>query len=172
MERRRLPGYLQGTHHVIALPRASFTNVFSGLLDEHCCLGVRDNNEPRETHAANMNLSRPQVSLYWMLYESFKTRFIPGYTASSSRAPSHTVSGLSERELTARYLLTSSAACGIAVTFTNPIDAVQARWQTSAGKSGGLNDIVKAMWRVGGSSAFLRGIGARLAYTVSPSAVV
>lgn len=66
-----------------------------------------------------------------------------------------------------RYLLTSSAACGIAVTVTNPIDAVQARWQTSAGKAGGLRDIVKMMWRVAGTSAFLRGIGARIAYTVS-----
>jgi hypothetical protein len=110
---------------------------------------------------------RPQVSFYWMLYESLKCRFIPGYTPSSSRAPSQSISGLSEESLTLRYLLTSSVACGISVTVTNPIDAVQARWQTSAGKAGGLRDIVKTMWRIGGTSAFLRGIGARIAYTVS-----
>lgn len=104
-----------------------------------------------------------------MLYESFKSRFIPGYTPSSSRAPSQSISGLSEHSLTLRYLLTSSAACGISVTVTNPIDAVQARWQTSGGKSGGLKDIIGTMWRTGGSSAFLRGIGARIAYTVGPS---
>ena len=102
-----------------------------------------------------------------MLYESFKTRFIPGYTPSSSRAPAQSMSGLSEESLALRYLLTSSAACGIAVTATNPIDAIQARWQTSGGKGGSLKDIVKNMWRVGGSSAFLRGIAPRIAYTVS-----
>jgi hypothetical protein len=66
-----------------------------------------------------------------------------------------------------RYLLTSSAAGVISVAATNPIDAVQARWQTSGGKDGGLRDVFQAMWRIGGSSAFLRGIGARIAYTVS-----
>ena len=113
------------------------------------------------------SVSRPQVSLYWMLYESLKSRFIPGYTPSSSRTPSQSISGLSEESLTLRYLMTSSTACGISVTLTNPIDAVQARWQTSAGKAGGLRDIVKTMWKIGGTSAFLRGIGARIAYTVS-----
>ena len=107
------------------------------------------------------------MSFYWMLYESLKSRFIPGYTPSSSRAPSQSISGLSEESLTLRYLLTSCVACGISVTITNPIDAVQARWQTSAGKAGGLTDIVKTMWRIGGTGAFLRGIGARIAYTVS-----
>jgi hypothetical protein len=102
-----------------------------------------------------------------MLYESLKSKFIPGYTPSSSRAPSQSISGLSEESLTLRYLLTSCVACGISVTVTNPIDAVQARWQTSAGKAGGLTDIVKAMWKIGGTRAFLRGIGARIAYTVS-----
>ena len=102
-----------------------------------------------------------------MLYESFKTRFIPGYTPSSSRAPAQSMSGLSEESLALRYLLTSSAACAIAVTATNPIDAVQARWQTSGGKAGSLKDIVKNMWGVGGSSVFLRGIAPRIAYTVS-----
>lgn len=103
-----------------------------------------------------------------MLYESFKTRFIPGYIPASSRAPAESISGLSEESLALRYLLTSSAACGIAVTVTNPIDAVQARWQTSGGKAGSLKDIVRNMWRVGGSGAFLRGIAPRIAYTVSP----
>jgi len=70
-----------------------------------------------------------------------------------------------------RYLLTSSAACAISVTVTNPIDAVQARWQTSAGKAGGLSDIVKTMWRIGRTSAFLRGIGARIAYTIPVNAI-
>lgn len=102
-----------------------------------------------------------------MLYESLKTHFIPGYTPASSRAPSPSVSGLSEESLTLRYILTSSAACTISVAVTNPIDAVQARWQTSGGKDGGLRDIIQVMWRVGGSSAFLRGISARIAYTVS-----
>ena len=109
------------------------------------------------------------MSLYWVLYESFKTRFIPGYSPSSSRAPAQSMSGLSEETLALRYLLTSSAACAIAVTATNPIDAVQARWQTSGGKAGSLKDIVKNMWRVGGSSAFLRGIAPRIAYTVGLS---
>lgn len=113
-----------------------------------------------------LQFCRPQVSFYWMLYESLKTHFIPGYTPASSRAPSPSVSGLSEESLTLRYLLTSSAACAISVTVTNPIDAVQARWQTSGGKAGGLRDIVKTMWRTGRTSAFLRGIGARIAYTV------
>jgi len=113
----------------------------------------------------------PQVSFYWMLYESLKTRFIPGYTPASSRAPSPSVSGLSEESLTLRYLLTSSAACAISVTVTNPIDAVQARWQTSGGKAGGLQDIVRTMWRIGGTSAFLRGIGARIVYTIPANAI-
>jgi len=113
----------------------------------------------------------PQVSLYWMLYESFKSRFIPGYSPSSSRAPSRAVSAISEETLILRYLLTSSAACGISVTVTNPIDAVQARWQTSAGKAGNLTDIIKTMWRIGGMSTFLRGIGARIAYTIPANAI-
>jgi hypothetical protein len=106
-----------------------------------------------------------------MLYESFKSKFIPGYIPSTSRAPSQSISGLSEESLPQRYLLTSSAACGISVAVTNPIDAVQARWQTSAGRVGGLRDIVKTMWKIGGASAFLRGIGARIAYTVSLEAL-
>ncbi|KAF7973963.1 hypothetical protein HWV62_13932 [Athelia sp. TMB] len=106
----------------------------------------------------------PQVSLYWMFYETLKSRFLPGYPISPS-------SGLSEREHALRCIAASSMACGAAVTITNPIDAIQARWQVSGGRAGSLRDLVAAMWKVGGSGAFVRGVGARLAYTVPANAI-
>lgn len=115
----------------------------------------------------------PNISVYWSVYESLKSRYIPGYSATSSSssrpstpAPEHSTPP-GTIPLTLRYTLCSVTACVIAATTTTPIEIVQARWQTSGGKiEGGLTEIVKTMWRTGGPMAFTRGLGIRIAYAV------
>jgi hypothetical protein len=44
---------------------------------------------------------------------------------------------------------------------------VNSKWQTSAGKIGGVEEIVRDIWRKGGARGFTRGLGMRVAYAVS-----
>ncbi|POY73744.1 hypothetical protein BMF94_3282 [Rhodotorula taiwanensis] len=120
----------------------------------------------------------PNISVYWSVYESLKSRYIPGYSATSSSssrpstpAPEPTTPP-GTIPLTLRYTLCSVTACVIAATTTTPIEIVQARWQTSGGKiEGGLTEIVKTMWRTGGPMAFTRGLGIRIAYAIPANGI-
>lgn len=120
----------------------------------------------------------PYVSIYWMLYESFKTRYIPDYVAAqgpSKDQPPPTHDFFSKTTLT--YTACSVGACAISTIATNPVDIVQTRWQTSGGKitneglatssEGTIGNIVRHLWREGGAKAFLRGTGIRVFYSVS-----
>lgn len=115
-------------------------------------------------------LDRPYISLYWTLYESFKTSFIPHYDAYRPSPPSSLPSTPYELPLTLKYTLCSVTACSLAASVTNPIELVQSRWQTSAGKGlgeKGVKGIVRELWKQGGVRAFGRGLGIRVAYAVS-----
>lgn len=112
----------------------------------------------------------PYISMYWALYESLKTRFIPDYDAykpaSSTSYSSTTSSGI---PITARYTLCSVSACTLAAAVTNPIELVQSRWQTSGGTGVhgvGIGGIVRELYKQGGVRAFSRGLGIRVAYAV------
>lgn len=107
--------------------------------------------------------------MYWMLYETLKTRYIPNYDAYKPTPPPDPSSPLGGLPLTARYTLCSVAACTVAAAVTNPIELVQSRWQTSAGKGGGVKKIVRELWRQGGVRAFGRGLGIKVMYAVSCS---
>ena len=99
-----------------------------------------------------------------MLYETLKGRYIPNYDAyKPAPASDPTMGGI---PLTARYTLCSVAACTVAAAVTNPIELVQSRWQTSAGRGGGIRVIVKDLWKQGGPMAFGRGLGIRVLYAV------
>lgn len=107
--------------------------------------------------------SRPYISLYWSAYESLKTHFIPSYSAYG---PASATTSDSPHIL--RYTLCSVTACSLAASVTNPVELVQSRWQTSAGKRGvSVGGIVRELWRQGGVRAFGRGLGVRIAYAVS-----
>lgn len=114
----------------------------------------------------------PNISVYWMTYESLKTRFIPGYSSlDPKRSTTPTAANANEKlggvPLTARYTLCSVASCCVAACSTNGIEVVQARWQTSGGHvKGGVMAIVKELWSQGGAMAFSRGLGVRIAYAV------
>lgn len=113
---------------------------------------------------------RPYISLYWTLYESFKTSFIPNYDAYRPSPPSSLPTSSYELPLTLKYTLCSVTACSLAASVTNPIELVQSRWQTSAGKGlgqAGVKGIVRELWKQGGVRAFGRGLGIRVAYAVS-----
>ncbi|GAA6063734.1 hypothetical protein JCM10212_000773 [Sporobolomyces blumeae] len=116
---------------------------------------------------------RPNISVYWMTYESLKTRFIPGYSsldpASSTKTRQQDISGI---PITARYTLCSIASCCVAACSTNGIEVVQARWQTSGGKAkGGIEGIVRELYRQGGVMAFSRGLGVRIAYAIPANGI-
>ncbi|BGP15411.1 hypothetical protein JCM10213_005089 [Rhodosporidiobolus nylandii] len=119
----------------------------------------------------------PNVSVYWMLYESLKQRFIPRAISPSSPAdspspPSTALPEVSGIPTTLRYTLCSVTACAIAATTTTPIEVVQARWQTSGGKvKGGIMQIVRETYRQGGVRAFTRGMGARIAYAIPANGI-
>ncbi|GAA5906557.1 hypothetical protein JCM6882_004469 [Rhodosporidiobolus microsporus] len=134
----------------------------------------------------------PNISCYWMIYESLKSRLIPGYSShrrpvassqrpspdspspSSSFSPSSSSSPdpLNGLPLPLRYTLCSASACAVAACTTTPIEVVQARWQTSGGKVvGGISGIVKDLWRTGGWRAFTRGLGARVAYAIPANSI-
>lgn len=103
------------------------------------------------------------------MYESLKSRYIPGYSAvqSSSIPRPEPVAAPGTIPITLRYTLCSVTACVIAACVTTPIEVVQARWQTSGGKiQGGVSEIVRQMWKTGGPMAFTRGLGIRIAYAV------
>ncbi|GAA5986042.1 hypothetical protein JCM11641_005536 [Rhodosporidiobolus odoratus] len=110
----------------------------------------------------------PNVSVFWCIYESLKTRFVPTPPSSyPSSAPLEAPHPL-------RYTLCSVLACAIAATTTTPIEVVQARWQTSGGKPDGgrgIRGIVKELWRQGGARAFTRGLGVRIAYAMPANAI-
>ena len=125
----------------------------------------------------------PYVSIYWLLYESFKTRYIPGYVSTqgpsrSQPPPKHEF--FSKTTLT--YTACSIGACAISTISTNPVDIVQTRWQTSGGKitndglstskEGTIRDIVRHLWSEGGAKAFMRGTGVRVFYAVRFSITV
>ncbi|ORY78880.1 mitochondrial carrier domain-containing protein [Leucosporidium creatinivorum] len=115
----------------------------------------------------------PYISLYWSLYESFKTHFIPGYDAYGPPpvSPSPSPTAPWTLPITARYTLCSVTACSLAACVTNPIELVQSRWQTSGGKGEGVGGIVKALWRQGGVRAFGRGLGIRVAYAIPANGI-
>ncbi|GAA5864473.1 hypothetical protein JCM1840_000512 [Sporobolomyces johnsonii] len=114
----------------------------------------------------------PNISVYWMVYESLKTRFIPGYSSLHSSSNSYSQEPLPGIPLTARYTLCSVIACSIAACATNGIEVVQARWQTSGGKvQGGIRGIVKELYRQGGVMAFSRGLGVRIAYAIPANGI-
>ncbi|KAI5476901.1 mitochondrial carrier protein [Pseudohyphozyma bogoriensis] len=118
----------------------------------------------------SMAIFIPSVSFYWFLYESFKTRFIPGYSAYRSTTPPPPITdGL---PLTARFTLCSVSACALAAMVTNPFEVVQSRWQTSAGKEkGGIKEIVRGVYRQGGVLAFTKGMSVRMAYAIPANGV-
>lgn len=109
------------------------------------------------------------------MYESLKSRYIPGYSAvqsSSSTPRPEPIAAPGTIPITLRYTLCSVTACVIAACVTTPIEVVQARWQTSGGKiQGGVSEIVKQMWKTGGPMAFTRGLGIRIAYAVRCSSL-
>jgi hypothetical protein len=111
-----------------------------------------------------------QVSLYWVLYESLKSRFIYGGRSASSFSSS--TAALPEAPpgtipIPLRYTLCSVTACALAATTTTPVEVVQAKWQTSGGKiEGGIPAIIKEMWKQGGWRSFTRGMSMRIAYAV------
>ncbi|GAA6024695.1 hypothetical protein JCM11491_003618 [Sporobolomyces phaffii] len=114
----------------------------------------------------------PNIAVYWMSYESLKTRFIPGYSSLDPKASTTSAAQLEGIPLTARYTLCSIASCCVAACSTNGIEVVQARWQTSGGKeSGGVQGIVKELWRQGGVKAFGRGLGVRIAYAIPANGI-
>ena len=121
----------------------------------------------------------PYVSIYWLLYESFKQRFIPSYVASQgpSQVPQHDI--LSSTTL--RYTGCSILACALTNIATNPVDIIQTRWQTRGGKitnqglaeskEGTVRDVAKHLWKQGGAKAFMRGVGVRVGYSVPANAI-
>ncbi|GAA6007416.1 hypothetical protein JCM10207_006334 [Rhodosporidiobolus poonsookiae] len=131
----------------------------------------------------------PNISVYWCIYESLKTHFIPGYSsyrpASTSTArpspdspPSPSSSPASPSvppgsiPLTLRYTLCSVAACSVAATTTTPLEVVQANWQTSAGKlEGGIWGIARGIWKREGARGFTRGLGVRIAYAIPANGI-
>ncbi|GAA5986863.1 hypothetical protein JCM10908_000929 [Rhodotorula pacifica] len=117
----------------------------------------------------------PNISVYWSVYESLKSRYIPGYSAvaSSSSSPRpEPVAAPGTIPITFRYTLCSVTACVIAACVTTPIEVVQARWQTSGGKiQGGVSEIVRQMWKTGGPMAFTRGLGIRIAYAIPANGI-
>ncbi|BGP54886.1 hypothetical protein JCM8202v2_002473 [Rhodotorula sphaerocarpa] len=116
----------------------------------------------------------PNISVYWSVYESLKSRYIPGYsaTASSSAPPPEPVAAPGTIPITLRYTLCSVTSCVIAACVTTPIEVVQARWQTSGGKiKGGLSEIVRQMWKTGGPMAFTRGLSIRIAYAIPANGI-
>ncbi|GAA5859702.1 hypothetical protein JCM8547_006991 [Rhodosporidiobolus lusitaniae] len=133
----------------------------------------------------------PNCSVYWMLYEVLKTRFVPGYSSSgrpssSSTPPSNpdspppSSSSLLPKSLpnvggipiALRYTFCSVTACAVAATISTPIEVVNARWQTSGGKiKGGVSEIVREAYRQGGVRAFTRGMGVRIAYAIPANAI-
>ncbi|GAA5882268.1 hypothetical protein JCM16303_002312 [Sporobolomyces ruberrimus] len=115
----------------------------------------------------------PNISVYWMTYESLKTRFIPGYSSLDPKASTTQAEQFKGGiPLTARYTLCSIASCCVAACSTNGIEVVQARWQTSGGKeTGGVMGIVKELYRQGGAMAFSRGLGVRIAYAIPANGI-
>ncbi|GAA5839394.1 hypothetical protein JCM3766R1_004822 [Sporobolomyces carnicolor] len=118
----------------------------------------------------------PNISVYWMTYESLKTRFIPGYSSLDPKRSTTPTAAANEKlggvPLTARYTLCSVASCCVAACSTNGIEVVQARWQTSGGHvKGGVMAIVKELWSQGGAMAFSRGLGVRIAYAIPANGI-
>ncbi|GAA5963811.1 hypothetical protein JCM3765_004025 [Sporobolomyces pararoseus] len=114
----------------------------------------------------------PNISVYWMTYESLKTRFIPGYDSLNPKASTTQAETLQGIPLTARFTLCSITSCCVAACSTNPIEVVQARWQTSGGTAkGGIMGIVKELYRQGGVMAFSRGLGVRIAYAIPANGI-
>ena len=113
---------------------------------------------------------RPYISLYWSLYESAKTRFIPGYSAYT---PSTTPPPTPPSVPFYHYTILSMLSCAIAVSTTSPIELVQSRWQTSGADKNktSVGGIVKELWRQGGPRAFTRGMSMRVAYSLPANAL-
>lgn len=131
---------------------------------------------------------RPQICTYWSVYETLKTRFIPGYNAykpydtgstpdtaeaprSSSSSTTPTSSQTLDLSTTSRYTLCSITACILSVSLTSPIDVIQANWQTSGKSSTTLGGVVTELWRVGGWKSFTRGLGVRVCYAIPSNAI-
>ncbi|KAK4057798.1 hypothetical protein OIO90_001017 [Microbotryomycetes sp. JL221] len=125
----------------------------------------------------------PQICTYWSVYESLKTRFIPGYNGyrtgvsnSASNVETSSSTSLTNETIPIplRYTLCSVVACALSVSLTNPIEVVQARWQTSGTRSqalGGVQGIVKTLYAQGGLSSFTKGLGVRVAYALPANAI-
>lgn len=127
-------------------------------------------------------LRSPYISLFWLSYESLKERFIPGYepyanTSSSPSSPKPSPPpepdlGPWSIPITLRYTLCSVAAVTMSACVTSPIDLIQARWQTSAGRAkDGVKGIVRDLWRQGGVRAFGRGLPIRILYAIPSNGI-
>ncbi|KAL8290560.1 hypothetical protein RQP46_002818 [Phenoliferia psychrophenolica] len=117
----------------------------------------------------SMAIFIPSISLYWLIYETLKGKYIPNYDAYKPAPPSDpNMGGI---PLTARYTLCSVVACTIAASVTNPIELVQSRWQTSAGRGGGIRTIIRDLWKQGGPKAFMRGMGIRVMYAIPANGI-
>lgn len=118
----------------------------------------------------------PQVSLYWALYEAFKTAAIPNYNPYASKTPNpkERGDGSAEVQLAARYAATSAAAMSMAAVVTNPIEIVRTRWQTSGGdvnRPTSILALVREMWAQAGWRAFMRGALIRGIYYMPSNAI-
>jgi hypothetical protein len=143
--------------------------------DGHLHVSLFRTEKTRPIKLTHPDSHSPNISVYWSVYESLKSRYIPGYSAvqsSSSTPRPEPVAAPGTIPITLRYTLCSVTACVIAACVTTPIEVVQARWQTSGGKiQGGVSEIVRQMWKTGGPMAFTRGLGIRIAYAVRCSSL-
>ena len=75
---------------------------------------------------------------------------------------------------TASNLLAGVTSALLGALLTQPVDVVKTRMMTQAASSAvpysGLADCVKCMWDQEGPGVFFKGLKARMAYIVSPSA--
>ena len=153
-------------------PRRGLDGLDARILgrDGHFHVSSFRDRSTRPLKLTHPNSCSPNISVYWSVYESLKSRYIPGYSAvqsSSSTPRPEPDAAPGTIPITLRYTLCSVTACVIAACVTTPIEVVQARWQTSGGKiQGGVSEIVRQMWKTGGPMAFTRGLGIRIAYAV------
>ncbi|KAM0789031.1 hypothetical protein ACM66B_003097 [Microbotryomycetes sp. NB124-2] len=125
----------------------------------------------------------PQICTYWSMYETLKTRFIPGYSGYKTGVVTSTSTQAMDDPLEAtgipiglRYTLCSVVSCALSVSLTNPIEVVQARWQTSGSDPlkarEGIRGIVRQLMREGGGlKAFTKGLGVRVCYALPANAI-
>ncbi|PVF93102.1 mitochondrial carrier [Serendipita vermifera] len=116
----------------------------------------------------------PQVSLYWAIYEGFKTAVIPNYNPYRETKAELQGTKREEIQLAATYAVTSGLAMSLSAMITNPIEIVRTRWQTSgadADRSSTMIGMVRRMWKEAGWRAFMRGALIRGIYYIPSNAI-